>query len=78
MRMDENGWVPVQVVVNFRLMTAITRDIPLILFTMRGYSQIVEVKGKKLRRRDTWHLWLSFWDNGKFISRNKETKLYFI
>ncbi|KAL1532210.1 leucine-rich repeat extensin-like protein 3 [Salvia divinorum] len=74
MRMDDHGWVPVQVVADFPLMTRITNDIPLILFTMRGYSQVVEVQGDRLRRRGTWHLWLSFFDRTGKFTRNEGTK----
>ncbi|KAJ0456400.1 putative la-type HTH domain, winged helix-like DNA-binding domain superfamily [Helianthus annuus] len=55
--MDEQGWVPVSLIAGFRKVSCLTDNAQLILNVMQ-YSDIVEVQGDKMRRRDDWMRWL--------------------
>lgn len=56
-KMDEHGWVPIELIANFPKVKKLTEDIELIL-NLLGNSSNVEVQGKKLRRRNDWMKWL--------------------
>ncbi|KAH6785889.1 hypothetical protein C2S51_038344 [Perilla frutescens var. frutescens] len=56
-KMDDHGWVPVSLIASFRRVQQLTKDIPLILESLR-YSMVVEVQGDKVRRRNEWNKWL--------------------
>ncbi|KAL6522081.1 hypothetical protein OROMI_031958 [Orobanche minor] len=55
--MDDQGWVPIALIASFRRVQQLTKDIPVILESLR-YSTVVEVQGDKLRRRNEWNKWL--------------------
>ncbi|KVI02922.1 la-related protein 1C-like [Cynara cardunculus var. scolymus] len=55
--MDEQGWVPVNLIAGFKKVSCLTDNVQLILDTMRT-SSIVEVQGEKIRRRNDWMRWL--------------------
>ncbi|KAK4276492.1 hypothetical protein QN277_014634 [Acacia crassicarpa] len=56
-KMDEQGWVPISLIANFRRVQSLTDDKKLILDSLRN-SAVVEVQGDKLRRRNEWMKWL--------------------
>ncbi|KAI3460425.1 hypothetical protein Pfo_017088 [Paulownia fortunei] len=62
--MDDHGWVPIALIASFRRVQQLTKDIPVILESLR-YSTVVEVQGDKVRRRNEWNKWLhsSGWRN---------------
>ncbi|KAI3665348.1 hypothetical protein L6452_43972 [Arctium lappa] len=55
--MDEQGWVPVNLIAGFKKVSSLTDNVQLILDAMRT-SSIVEVQGEKIRRRNDWKRWL--------------------
>ncbi|GAB4832958.1 hypothetical protein Ancab_006979 [Ancistrocladus abbreviatus] len=56
--MDDEGWVPIKLIANFpRVQHLIKDNIPFMLESLRG-SNIVEVQGEKIRRRDGWKKWI--------------------
>ncbi|XAR58009.1 hypothetical protein NMG60_11026335 [Bertholletia excelsa] len=56
-KMDEQGWVPIKLIAGFKKVKLLTENIQLILDVMRS-SNIVEVQGDKVRRRNDWNKWL--------------------
>lgn len=56
-KMDEQGWVPVNVIASFKKVSILTDNVQLILDVMRT-SKDVEVQGEKMRRRNEWMKWL--------------------
>ncbi|GER33986.1 hypothetical protein STAS_10168 [Striga asiatica] len=55
--MDDQGWVPIALIASFRRVQQLTKDIPVILDSLR-YSTVVEVQGEKVRRRNEWSKWV--------------------
>ncbi|GFY80409.1 winged-helix DNA-binding transcription factor family protein [Actinidia rufa] len=66
--MDENGWVPIELIASFKKVMDLTTNIQLILDAMRS-SKVVEVEVEmqvglvpfprgKLRKRDDWRRWI--------------------
>ncbi|XP_028794262.1 la-related protein 1C-like isoform X1 [Neltuma alba] len=55
--MDEQGWVPIALIANFRRVKSLTNNIQVILDSLRN-SAVVEVQGDKMRRRNEWMKWL--------------------
>lgn len=55
--MDEQGWVSVNLIANFKKVSSLTDNIQLILDVMRT-SQAVEVQGEKMRVRKEWMKWV--------------------
>ncbi|KAL1557130.1 hypothetical protein AAHA92_12655 [Salvia divinorum] len=55
--MDDHGWVPISLIASFRRVEQLTKDIPVILESLR-YSMVVEVQGDKVRRRNEWSKWV--------------------
>ncbi|KAI6690849.1 hypothetical protein NL676_027677 [Syzygium grande] len=51
--MDEEGWVSIEIIANFRRVQDRTRDVKLILDSLKA-SRIVEVRDRKVRRRGDW------------------------
>lgn len=51
--MDEEGWVSIEIIAKFRRVQEMTRDIKLILDSLKA-SRIVEVRHQKVRRRGDW------------------------
>nr|XP_010941333.1 LOW QUALITY PROTEIN: la-related protein 1C-like [Elaeis guineensis] len=56
-KMDVQGWVPISLIAGFNRVKQLTNNIPYILDTIRG-SNIVEVQGEKIRRRNDWVNWI--------------------
>ncbi|KAG1359443.1 la-related protein 1C [Cocos nucifera] len=56
-KMDDQGWVPISLIAGFNRVKHLTNNIPYILDTIRG-SNIVEVQGEKIRRRNDWVNWI--------------------
>jgi len=54
--MDEQGWVSIHLIASFAKVKALTDSIPLIVDALR-FSNIVEVKDEKVRKRDDWRRW---------------------
>ncbi|KAG2207968.1 hypothetical protein INT47_010952 [Mucor saturninus] len=56
-QMDANGFVDLSFIANFNRVKGLTTDIKLIREALDN-SQILEVKGDKLRKREGWETWL--------------------
>ncbi|PIN02566.1 hypothetical protein CDL12_24919 [Handroanthus impetiginosus] len=56
-KMDDHGWVPISLIASFRRVQQLTKDITVILESLR-YSTTVEMQGDKVRRRNKWNKWL--------------------
>ncbi|RWR90247.1 la-related protein 1B-like protein [Cinnamomum micranthum f. kanehirae] len=56
-KMDEEGWVSIQIIADFNRVKAITQDMYLILEALRP-STIIEVQRDKIRRRGDWMVWI--------------------
>ncbi|XP_018446257.1 la-related protein 1A isoform X1 [Raphanus sativus] len=55
--MDEQGWVPIKIIADFKRVKMMTTDVEFIVYAL-GYSKSVEVLGEKIRRRDEWSKWV--------------------
>ncbi|XP_008806121.1 la-related protein 1C-like [Phoenix dactylifera] len=55
--MDDQGWVPISLIAGFNRVKQLANNIQYILDTVRG-SDIVEVQGEKIRRRNDWMNWI--------------------
>ncbi|XP_071733102.1 la-related protein 1C-like [Rutidosis leptorrhynchoides] len=55
--MDEEGWVPISLIAGFRRVQLITKDIQVILTSLRD-STSLEIQGDKVRRRTDWRRWI--------------------
>ncbi|KAJ0266520.1 La-related protein 1A [Hirschfeldia incana] len=55
--MDEQGWVPVKNIADFKRVKMMTTDVEFIVYAL-GYSSSVEVQDEKIRRRDEWSKWV--------------------
>ncbi|KAF8030375.1 hypothetical protein BT93_E2729 [Corymbia citriodora subsp. variegata] len=51
--MDEEGWVSIEIIAKFRRVQEMTREVELILDSLKA-SRIVEVRDRKVRRRGDW------------------------
>ncbi|KAI8979374.1 hypothetical protein BDF20DRAFT_869158 [Mycotypha africana] len=56
-QMDSNGFVDLSLVANFNRVKGLTTDMNLIREALQN-SQIVELKGDKIRKREGWETWL--------------------
>lgn len=59
-RMDDEGWVPIDLIATFPRCTRFTMlgvDTNYILDSLRG-SELLEVQGNNIRRRNDWGAWL--------------------
>ncbi|CAN4099093.1 unnamed protein product [Withania somnifera] len=56
--MDNQGWVPISTIADFKRVKKMSTDIAFIVDSLLA-SSTVEVKGDKLRRRDEWSKWVS-------------------
>ncbi|RRT79976.1 hypothetical protein B296_00012255 [Ensete ventricosum] len=54
---DEQGWVSISKIANFKRVNKMTTNIPLILDALRS-SSLVEVQDDKIRRRGDWSKWI--------------------
>ncbi|PON74068.1 Transcriptional repressor poly-beta-hydroxybutyrate-responsive [Parasponia andersonii] len=55
--MDDQGWVPISTIADFKRVKKMSTDIPFILDALQG-SVTIEVQGDKIRRRDGWAKWI--------------------
>lgn len=55
--MDAQGWVPASIISNFNRVRNMKTNIPFILDALRS-SNLVEVQGDKIRKREDWSNWL--------------------
>ncbi|XVE79731.1 hypothetical protein DITRI_Ditri14bG0080400 [Diplodiscus trichospermus] len=55
--MDDQGWVPISLIADFKRVKRMSTDIPFILDALQS-SSAVEVEGDKIRRRDAWSKWI--------------------
>lgn len=55
--MDEHGWVPVTLIASFKKVMQLTENIQQILGAVRS-SDVVELLGDKIRKRDDWKKWI--------------------
>ncbi|KAG2311210.1 hypothetical protein Bca4012_025662 [Brassica carinata] len=56
--MDEQGWVPIKIIADFKRVKMMTMDVEFIVYALR-FSKSVEVQGDKIRKRDEWSKWVS-------------------
>lgn len=54
--MDEQGWVSISEIANFRRVQNMCTDILFILYALQS-SSTIEVKGDNIRKRDDWSKW---------------------
>ncbi|GAB4825369.1 hypothetical protein Ancab_008240 [Ancistrocladus abbreviatus] len=52
-QMDDQGWVPISIIAEFKRVKRMSIDIPFILDALQS-SATVEVQGEKVRKRDNW------------------------
>ncbi|XP_057490965.1 la-related protein 1C-like isoform X2 [Actinidia eriantha] len=69
-KMDDEGWVPIDLIAGFPRVQGLTKNIELILNSVRA-SSIVEIKEcnkqcNKLRRRNDWRRWIC--RSGRFLT----------
>lgn len=58
--MDDQGWVPISIVAEFKRVANMCTDTPFIFDSLLFGSSMVEVQGNyKIRRRDGWSKWIS-------------------
>ncbi|KAL2504386.1 La-related protein 1C [Abeliophyllum distichum] len=55
--MDEEGWVPIQLIAGFKKVMELTDNIQLILEAIQA-SNVVEVQVDKVRRKNDWMKWI--------------------
>ncbi|XAR73740.1 hypothetical protein NMG60_11007811 [Bertholletia excelsa] len=55
--MDDQGWVPIKLIAGFKKVMLLTDNIQLILDALRS-SNVVEVQGDKVRKRELWSRWI--------------------
>ncbi|KAL3850200.1 hypothetical protein ACJIZ3_012082 [Penstemon smallii] len=55
--MDEQGWVPISVIADFKRVKRMNVEVPFILDALQA-SEIVEVQDEKIRRRKEWSKWI--------------------
>ncbi|CAL0317559.1 unnamed protein product [Lupinus luteus] len=55
--MDDQGWVPISTVANFKRVKRMSTDIPFILDSLQS-SSTVEVQGDKIRKHNNWSKWI--------------------
>ncbi|CAH8362377.1 unnamed protein product [Eruca vesicaria subsp. sativa] len=55
--MDEQGWVPIKIIADFKRVKMMTMDVEFIVHALR-FSKSVEVQGDKIRKRDEWSKWV--------------------
>ncbi|XAR60260.1 hypothetical protein NMG60_11033547 [Bertholletia excelsa] len=56
--MDDQGWVPISKIADFKRVKKMSTDIPFILDALQS-SAAIEVEGDKIRRRDEWSKWIT-------------------
>ncbi|XP_073293640.1 la-related protein 1C-like isoform X2 [Primulina huaijiensis] len=56
-KMDVDGWVPINLIANFKKIRELTDNVQLILDALRA-SNVVEIQVEKLRRKGNWRKWI--------------------
>ncbi|XP_073052223.1 la-related protein 1C-like [Primulina eburnea] len=56
-KMDVDGWVPINLIANFKKIRELTDNVQLILDALRA-SNVVEIQGGKVRRKGNWRKWI--------------------
>ncbi|KAL5557508.1 hypothetical protein UlMin_039744 [Ulmus minor] len=54
--MDDQGWVSIELIANFKKVKDLTEHIPLIVEALR-MSSVLELQGEKVRKRNDWMRW---------------------
>ncbi|XP_059429455.1 la-related protein 1A [Corylus avellana] len=68
--MDDQGWVPISIVADFKRVKKMSTDIPFILDALLA-SSTVEVQGDKIRKRDDWSKWISSSEENSLSSQTQ-------
>ncbi|KAI3461183.1 hypothetical protein Pfo_017846 [Paulownia fortunei] len=55
--MDNQGWVPISTIADFKRVKRMNAEIPFILDALQA-SETIEVQGEKVRRRNEWSKWI--------------------
>ncbi|XP_076899445.1 la-related protein 1A-like [Bidens hawaiensis] len=55
--MDDQGWVPISTIADFKRVKSMSTDLPLIIDALQS-SSTLEVQGEKIRKREDWSKWL--------------------
>ncbi|XP_075514622.1 la-related protein 1C-like isoform X1 [Primulina tabacum] len=56
-KMDVDGWVPINLIANFKKIRELADNVQLILDALRA-SNVVEIQGEKVRRKGNWKRWI--------------------
>lgn len=57
LKMDDQGWVPIEVIASFNKVSRLTNDIQLVLNALQS-SEVVEVQDEKIRKKNDWSKWI--------------------
>ncbi|XP_057526328.1 la-related protein 1A [Amaranthus tricolor] len=57
-QMDDQGWVPISVIADFKRVKRMSTDIPFILNALQS-SRAVEVQGDRVRKHDNWSKYIA-------------------
>ncbi|KAI7730958.1 hypothetical protein M8C21_002545, partial [Ambrosia artemisiifolia] len=55
--MDDQGWVPISTIADFKRVKSMSTDIPFIVDALQS-SSTLEVQGEKVRKREDWSKWI--------------------
>ncbi|BAT75350.1 hypothetical protein LR48_Vigan01g174200 [Vigna angularis] len=55
--MDDQGWVPISLISNFKKVKYLTENIQTVIDAVRA-SSVVEIQGDKVRKRNDWRRWI--------------------
>ncbi|ESW28188.1 hypothetical protein PHAVU_003G266200 [Phaseolus vulgaris] len=55
--MDDQGWVPINLISNFKKVKYLTENIQTVIDAVRA-SSVVEIQGDKVRKRNDWRRWI--------------------
>ncbi|XP_019461891.1 PREDICTED: la-related protein 1A-like isoform X2 [Lupinus angustifolius] len=74
--MDDQGWVPISIVANFKRVKRMSTDIPFILDSLQS-SSTVEVQDDKIRKHNNWSKWIqvSAGDSGSSVAQIQQSQL---
>ncbi|KZV46120.1 la-related protein 1C [Dorcoceras hygrometricum] len=56
-KMDVDGWVPINLIANFKKIRELTDNVQLILDALQA-SNVVEIQGENLRKKGNWKKWV--------------------
>ncbi|KAK4762990.1 hypothetical protein SAY86_008758 [Trapa natans] len=66
--MEEEGWVPISLIADFKRVKRMCTDVPFILYALQS-SDIIEVKADKIRRCNDWSKWLPSSRAGELLTK---------